>query len=157
MRSQVGQALLEAGRSIAVAESLTAGMVCSALAETAGISQILRGSITAYATELKAQLLGVDEELLAAHGPVHPQVAAQMAAGACRRLGADIAVSTTGVAGPGPADGHEAGTVWIGREDGRAWRFAFGGDRQQVRRAATNAALHILADQVPHDVQQVWE
>ncbi|MDO5723463.1 MAG: nicotinamide-nucleotide amidohydrolase family protein [Flaviflexus sp.] len=157
MTGEIGQALLRSGRTIAVAESLTAGLVCSTLAETPGISQILRGSVTAYAVDVKVELLGVDSLLMRDHGPVHPRVAAEMAAGAARLLGAETAVSTTGVAGPGPADGHEAGTVWIGRENGRAWRFAFGGDRDQVRRAAANAALHILAGRVPADVKQVWE
>lgn len=152
-----GEILLRRGKTIAVAESLTAGMVCAALADTPGISAILRGSITAYATELKASLLGVDADLLAASGPVHPEVAAQMARGVADRLGASLAVSTTGVAGPGPADGHQAGTVWIGREDGRAYRLAFPGSRSEVRKRATDAALSILAEDIPAEVVEVWE
>ena len=69
---------------------------------------VVRGGVVAYATELKAQLLGVDAELLAASGPIHPDVAKQMAAGVRERLGADLGIATTGVAGPDPQDGHAA-------------------------------------------------
>ena len=105
--------LSDSGLTIAAAESLTGGLVCSALVDVPGASAVLRGSVTAYATELKAQVLGVDDARLASVGPVDAQVAQEMADGVAQLLGADVAVATTGVAGPGPADGHEAGTVYI--------------------------------------------
>ena len=106
-------ALGEHGQTVAVAESLTGGMLCSALVEVPGASAVVRGGVVAYATELKHRLLGVDAGLLAAHGPVDPEVAAQMAHGVRELLGADWGLATTGVAGPGPQDGIAAGTVYV--------------------------------------------
>lgn len=90
------------GWTLAVAESLTGGAVCARLVDVPGASRVLRGGVTAYATDLKASLLGVDDELLAARGAVDPDVAAAMAAGVRERLGADVGLATTGVAGPDP-------------------------------------------------------
>ena len=78
-----------------------------------GASAVVRGSVVAYATELKAQVLGVDADLLAAGGAVQAEVARQMATGVCRVLGADVGVATTGVAGPDPQDGQPVGTVFV--------------------------------------------
>lgn len=128
--------LTQTGLTIAAAESLTGGLVCSALVDVPGASVVLRGSVTAYATELKAQVLGVDAARLASVGPVDAQVAQEMADGAAQLLGADVAVATTGVAGPGPADGHEAGTVYIAAIApwGSVWRLLqLEGQRSQVR------------------------
>lgn len=128
--------LTQTGLTIAAAESLTGGLVCSALVDVSGASAVLRGSVTAYATELKAQVLGVDAARLASVGPVDAQVAQEMADGAAQLLGADVAVATTGVAGPGPADGHEAGTVYIAAIApwGSVWRLLeLEGQRSQVR------------------------
>lgn len=128
--------LSQVGLTIAAAESLTGGLVCSALVDVPGASAVLRGSVTAYATELKAQVLGVDAARLASVGPVDAQVAQEMADGAAQLLGADVAVATTGVAGPGPADGHEAGTVYIAAIApwGSVWRLLeLEGQRSQVR------------------------
>lgn len=128
--------LSQVGLTIAAAESLTGGLVCSALVDVPGASAVLRGSVTAYATELKAQVLGVDAARLASVGPVDAQVAQEMADGAAQLLGADVAVTTTGVAGPGPADGHEAGTVYIAAIApwGSVWRLLeLEGQRSQVR------------------------
>lgn len=121
------------GLTIAVAESLTGGLLLAELVAVPGASDVLRGGVVAYATELKARLLGVDAALLEANGPVDPDVAVQMARGARLRLGpgglpASIGLSTTGVAGPGPQDGHPAGTVFVGISVGdRAYptEFAF--------------------------------
>jgi nicotinamide-nucleotide amidase len=105
--------LAQSGQTLAVAESLTGGLVAAALTDVPGSSVAFRGGIVAYATELKAELLGVDAAMLAAHGPVYPAVAAAMAAGVRDRLGATVGAATTGVAGPGPQDGQPAGTVHI--------------------------------------------
>jgi len=102
-----------AGRTLAVAESLTGGAVADALVAVPGASASLRGAVVAYASDLKATLLDVPAELLARHGAVHPDVAAAMADGVRGRLGADYGLATTGVAGPDPQDGHRPGTVHV--------------------------------------------
>ncbi len=106
-------ALSERGQTVAVAESLTGGMICSSLIEIPGASAAVRGGVVAYATELKHRLLDVDGDLLARNGPVDPDVAAQMALGVRERLGADWGLSTTGVAGPDPQDGVAPGRVYL--------------------------------------------
>lgn len=136
--------LSQVGLTIAAAESLTGGLVCSALVDVPGASAVLRGSVTAYATELKAQVLGVDAARLASVGPVDAQVAQEMADGVAQLLGADVAVATTGVAGPGPADGHEAGTVYIAAIApwGSVWRLLeLEGQRSQIR---AQTVRHVL-------------
>ncbi|MCX3060493.1 CinA family protein [Streptomyces beihaiensis] len=111
--AEVLRLLTERGQTLAVAESLTGGLVAATLVEVPGASKAFRGSVTAYATELKHRLLGVDAELLAAHGPVHPEVALEMADGVREALGADWGIATTGVAGPDPQDGQPVGTVFV--------------------------------------------
>lgn len=136
--------LSQVGLTIAAAESLTGGLVCSALVDVPGASAVLCGSVTAYATELKAQVLGVDAARLASVGPVDAQVAQEMADGVAQLLGADVAVATTGVAGPGPADGHEAGTVYIAAIApwGSVWRLLqLEGQRSQIR---AQTVRHVL-------------
>lgn len=142
------------GQRIAVAESLTGGMLAAALVDIPGASRVLSGAIVAYDTELKATLLGVDADLLAARGPVDRDVAAHMAVGvrrACAVAGAaaDIGVATTGVAGPAadPQTGQPAGTVWIGVSSGGAAdavEYRFDGDRDAVRAHTVAAALGAL-------------
>ncbi|MER7913840.1 CinA family protein [Streptomyces sp. NPDC096068] len=105
--------LAERGQTLAVAESLTGGLVAAELTGVPGASASFRGSVTAYATALKHELLGVDGALLAERGAVDPEVASQMAAGVRARLGADWGIATTGVAGPDPQDGQPVGTVYV--------------------------------------------
>jgi nicotinamide-nucleotide amidase len=105
--------LTERGETVAVAESLTGGLLAAALVEVPGVSAVFRGGIVAYATDLKATLLGVPGALLERHGAVHPEVAAAMASGVRTRLNASFGLATTGVAGPDPADGQPVGTVFI--------------------------------------------
>src|SRR5699024_5290702 len=141
--------LSAAGVRLAVAESLTAGALAARLAAVPGVSGILRGGLVAYASEVKAELLGVDADLLRSGGPVQAEVAAQMARGAARVLGADVALATTGVAGPGPADGHPEGTFHVACAGPvgvrtRSWRVA--GTRPVVREAALAAALALAWD-----------
>lgn len=139
------------GTSVATGESLTAGLVCAALAEVPGASAVLRGGVTTYASDLKARVLGVDAGVLADGGPVQERVALAMAAGAAALLGADVGVATTGVAGPGPADGHRAGTVVVAlarpheAPAGRVLTLDLGGDRAAVRALAVRCALALLA------------
>ena len=146
-------ALLEAsGLTVAAAESLTGGQLVAELVAVPGASRVVRGGVVAYATDLKASLLGVDAALLAERGAIDAAVAEQMAEGVCLRLGADLGVATTGVAGPDPQDGHEPGTVHVAvHRVGRGTHteaHAFGGDRAAVRTATVHAALALLEDAV---------
>ena len=135
--------------TIAVAESLTGGLVVAELVSVPGASAVVRGGVVAYATELKARLLGVDPQLLAERSPVDPEVARQMAEGVRVRLGpggrpADIGLATTGVAGPEPQGGHPVGEVWLGLAmDGgaEARGLTLGGDRASIRAATVAASL----------------
>ncbi|SEC10181.1 nicotinamide-nucleotide amidase [Paramicrobacterium humi] len=145
--------LTAAGATVAVAESLTGGAVCAELIRPAGASAVVVGGIVAYATELKHALLGVDDKLLAEHGPVHAEVAAQMAAGVRRALAADgaaatIGVSTTGVAGPDPQSGQQPGTVFVGLDsDERSTvvPLTLSGDRDGIRAATVAAVIELLS------------
>lgn len=148
--ADVVAALRAAGVTVATAESLTGGLLCSTLVDVPGASTVVRGGVVAYATELKASVLGVDAGLLARTGPVDGDVAEQMARGARAVLGADVGVSTTGVAGPDAADGVPAGTVFVGLAadavagGARHVRLALDGDRTAVRRASVDAALRAV-------------
>jgi len=143
-------ALRSRGWTVAVAESLTGGLVCAALVDVPGASATLRGGVVAYATELKGALLGVDATLLATRGAVDPDVARQMADGVRGRLGADVGLATTGVAGPDAQDGHPPGTVHVAvaTPDGVTVRsLHLVGDRADVRAGAVDAVLR-LAEEV---------
>jgi PncC family amidohydrolase len=139
--------LERSGESVAVAESLTGGLVTAALTSVPGASEVVRGGVVAYAIAVKSQVLGVDADLLAARGPVHASVAEQMAAGARRLLRATYGVATTGEAGPGSASGRRVGTVVVafaGPDSVRHVELVAEGDRWAVREAATEAALALL-------------
>jgi nicotinamide-nucleotide amidase len=143
----VVRALKARGETVATAESLTAGLVAAEITTVPGASAVLRGGLVVYATDLKATLAGVDAALLAAHGAVHPEVARQLAEGARTRCGATWGLGLTGVAGPDPQDGVDAGTVHIGLSgpSGSAVEtITVGGDRHEVRSASVIAALDLL-------------
>lgn len=123
--------------------------MCATLVDTPGASTCVRGGACTYATDTKNSVLGVDAGHLRTAGPVDPDTATMMARGACRLYDADYAVATTGVAGPGPADGHEAGTVFLSvyrRADdlSRTYHYHFSGDRSHVRRCAVSQILTIV-------------
>jgi nicotinamide-nucleotide amidase len=133
--------------TVGTAESLTGGLVCAALTSVPGASTVVRGSVVAYASAVKADVLGVDRELLAREGAVCEPVAAQLADGIRRVLGCAVGVSTTGVAGPDPADGQPVGTVFVGVSG--PWgilveRLALTGDRAEIRAASVLAVLTLL-------------
>ncbi|MCC2029158.1 CinA family protein [Microbacterium sp. YMB-B2] len=142
-------ALTARGWTIGVAESLTGGALSAEIVSVPGASATLLGGVVAYATPVKASLLGVDAALLAEHGAVHPEVAIQMARGVREAVqvdgrGADVGVSTTGIAGPDSPDGQPVGTVHIGvaTPDGaHAYGFRFDGGRAAVRAASVQAAV----------------
>ncbi|CAL9548070.1 CinA-like protein [Streptomyces sp. enrichment culture] len=143
------------GATLAVAESLTGGLVAAQITSVPGASKVFLGSVTAYATGLKHRLLGVDAALLAARGAVDPQVAAQMAAGVRKALGADWGVATTGVAGPDPQDGQPVGTVFVAVDGpsgtagdsasgGKVEALRLNGDRAEIRMESTRSVLGLL-------------
>jgi nicotinamide-nucleotide amidase len=137
------------GQTVATAESLTAGLVAAELTSVPGSSAVLRGGLIVYATELKAELAGVDRQLLAEHGAVHPDVAAQLAEGARERCGATWGLGLTGVAGPDPQDGVQPGTVYIavaGPPGVEVRRLGLSGDRRDVRTGSVAAVLELLRD-----------
>lgn len=146
--------LIGRGWTVAVAESLTGGLVVSSLVAVPGASAALRAGIVAYATPIKHSLLGVDAALLAAAGAVHPEVARQMAEGVRRAASvgsapADVGIATTGVAGPAAQDGQPVGTVHlaVAAPGGtRVITLALHGDRDEIRSEATAAALALAVD-----------
>jgi nicotinamide-nucleotide amidase len=142
-------ALIRREETVATAESLTAGLVCAALTEVPGSSAAVRGGLVVYATDLKSALAGVSPDLLATHGAVHPEVAAQLAEGARERCRADWGVGLTGVAGPDPQDGVVPGTVHVavaGEGVRTIRKLEFSGVRAQVRAASVTAALDLLRE-----------
>lgn len=146
------RSLTERGLTIAVAESLTGGLVVAELVSVPGASAVVRGGIVAYATDLKHDLLGVDAALLAAGGPIQASVAEQMASGVRARLRADIGLATTGAAGPDPQDGHAPGEVWIAvatLAGIRSVRLELGGDRATIRRETVDAVIELASTSLP--------
>ena len=136
------------GLTLATAESCTGGMVAERITSVPGSSDVFVGAIVAYANEVKERELGVPAEVLARHGAVSAEAAAAMAAGACERLGVDVAVAVTGIAGPdGGTEEKPVGLVYLhveGPEGGRGVDFLFPGDRGSIRRRATVTALHLV-------------
>ncbi|MEU4316433.1 CinA family protein [Nocardia sp. NPDC024068] len=140
-------ALRETGQTVATAESLTAGLVSATIAGVPGASTVLRGGLVVYATDLKHRLAGVDEQVLAAEGPVAASTAEQLAVGARSRCIADWGLALTGVAGPDPQDGIEVGTVFLGLAGPghtEVMRLKLTGDRWNIRFTATRTAIHEL-------------
>ena len=139
--------------TIAAAESLTGGELTAELTRVPGASAAVLGGVVAYATPLKHSLLGVDQVLLDAEGPVHPEVARQLAEGVRERLAvdgrpADIGIATTGVAGPDPQGGRPVGTVFVGLATAAATRvveLSFEGTRSEIRQRVVVEALRELA------------
>lgn len=152
--------LTEHGETVALAESLTGGLLTSALVDVPGASAVVRGGVVAYATDLNATLLGVDEELLARVGAVHHEVALQMASGVRERLAATYGLATTGVAGPDPQDGRAPGTVFVAvatsEQGGVATEEAIAGDRAAVRSGTVLLALELLAAQLGLHLPDGW-
>jgi len=137
---------------LATAESCTGGLVAAALTAIAGSSDVVERSFVTYSNEAKMELLGVSAETIAAHGAVSAQTAAAMARGAIARAPVDLAVSITGVVGPGGGTPQKpVGLVYLGvaRKDGtaRIERRIFPGDRTEIRNAALLLALELLYDE----------
>ena len=142
-------ARLLAGRTIGVAESCTGGLLAARLTDRPGASEHVAGGVVAYSNEAKVELLGVDPALIERHGAVSGEVAEAMAAGALSRFGADVAVSVTGVAGPGGgSEGKPVGTVFwcVARADAEPHvrGVLLPGDRAEIRDRSTTVAMHLL-------------
>jgi nicotinamide-nucleotide amidase len=148
----IAEMVLELGReqglTLATAESCTGGLVAARLTNVPGSSDVFRGGVVSYANDVKEDALGVPRELLERHGAVSAEAAAAMAQGARERLGADVAVAVTGVAGPGGGTEEKpVGLVFVhvtGPEGEEARRIELPGDREMIRGRATAAALHLV-------------
>jgi len=141
--------LTAARLSVAVAESLTGGLVMTALTSVPGASAVVRGGVVAYATEVKREVLGVDGDLLDSKGAVDAEVALQMARGVREHIGADFGLATTGVAGPDEQDGKAPGVVFVAVDtpfDHWYRELLLEGDREQIRTRSAIAVLELLTE-----------
>lgn len=150
LEHQIGELLRSRGMQLAVAESCTGGLVAHRITNIAGSSEYFPGGVVAYAYEAKVNLLGVSWDTLHAHGAVSSEVVLEMAHGARRILDAHIAVSISGIAGPGGGLPEKpVGTTWVGlvAPDG-AWarHFCWDGDREHNKAASAQAALEFVRD-----------
>ena len=155
LESAIVGELVRRGLTVATAESCTGGAVADALVGVAGASQTFRGAIVAYANDVKTSLLGVPEATLASVGAVSEETALAMARGARQRLSVDVALSTTGIAGPdGGTPDKPVGLVWFGYAgpDGsaEAVKMTFPGTRADIRTRATTAALSLIWRRLEH-------
>lgn len=135
--------------TIATAESLTAGMLSSRIADVAGASAVLHGGVVAYNNTIKHRLLGVSADTLAARGAVDSETAKQMARGARDRFGSDLGIATTGVAGPEPSEGKAVGIVFIALatpDETLVKLVRFDGTRDKIRRSTVAASLKLVAE-----------
>ena len=140
--------LIEKKLTVTTAESCTGGLIASALVDVAGVSEVYREGYITYSNEAKEKLLGVRKETIEAHTEVSAETAAEMAEGAAGNAGADLALSSTGIAGPGGGSAERpVGLVYLGLYDrGRivTERHVFSGDRASVRSQAAAASIRML-------------
>jgi PncC family amidohydrolase len=147
---RVGEAMRAAGLRLATAESCTGGLVAHLITEVSGSSDYFAGALVTYSNELKEALADVPADVLAAHGAVSAQVARAMAEGARRRLGVDVAVSVTGIAGPdGGSAAKPVGLTYVGVADEEGVdvrRYVWDGDRAGNKRRSAEAALDLVLE-----------
>ena len=157
LENQIGDLLRARGLKLATAESCTGGLIASRITDVPGSSEYFLGGVAAYAYEAKVALLGVSWDTLKAYGAVSRETVIEMARGARKVLNADIAVSVSGIAGPGGGlPGKPVGTTWIGlsTSDGEWARlFHFDGDRVQNKSLAADAALQFLIDYLTGNIK----
>ena len=138
------------GKTLVSAESLTGGGIGAALTAVPGSSEVYKGGIISYTNAVKETVLGVPREILEQYGAVSQWTAECMASGVRKKLDADVAVSVTGLAGPGADEyGNPVGTVFIGYEDARhsvVEHFVFSGSREEVRSQTIRAALELILE-----------
>ena len=147
---ELAQRLIASGKTIATAESCTGGNIAHNITLLAGSSQYFLGGIVSYANEVKMNVLGVRKEDLEKYGAVSQAVVESMATGACKTIGSDYSVATSGVAGPGGgSDEKPVGTVWMAVSDGKKtvsklWHFD--GNREEIIEKATKTAIFMLLE-----------
>ena len=145
MEKRVIEKLRERGLMLATAESCTGGLCAKRLTDVAGASQVFCGGVVSYTNDVKMRLLGVKEETLAQFGAVSGETAREMAEGARKATGADVAVSVTGVAGPSSDEmGNVVGTVFIAfssEQETVSEKLQLSGDREKIREQSVNAML----------------
>jgi PncC family amidohydrolase len=150
IETKVGELLRVRGLNLATAESCTGGLVADRITNVPGSSEYFRGGVVAYAYEAKVALLKVSWDTLRTHGAVSRETVIEMARGARTALGADIAVSVSGIAGPGGGlPDKPVGTTWIGLSTTGGdwgWKFVWEGDRLQNKSLSADAALEFLLD-----------
>lgn len=157
LENMIGDLLRARKMKLATAESCTGGLIASRITDVAGSSEYFLGGVAAYAYEAKVALLGVSWDTLKAHGAVSRETVLEMARGARKTLNADVAVSVSGIAGPGGGmPDKPVGTTWIGlsASDGEWARlFHFDGDRIQNKSLAADAALQFLTDYLTGNIK----
>ena len=149
--ARVLETLAGRGETLATAESLTGGLLCSRLTDVPGASRSFVGGVVSYATRVKVSLLGVPPEVVQEHGVVSEECALAMAHGVRGRLDATWGLATTGVAGPDQQEGRAVGTVWVaiaGPAGATARLLALGGDRAAIRQTSCDAVLELLAQEL---------
>lgn len=148
--ARVVETLKSQNKSISVAESLTGGGLASMIVSVPGASDVFRGGVVAYQPEVKTKVLGVSATAIHDHTTVCPEVVSQMAEGALALFDSDCSLATTGVAGPGPSEGHPAGTVYVSLvirgERPEVRRLELSGDRDRVRELSCEAALELFCE-----------
>ena len=151
MEVEVGNLLNKHKLMIAVAESATGGLISHLITNVPGSSDYFKGSIIAYSNEIKMNILGVKKDTLKEYGPVSRQTAEEMAVGVKRLMNADIALATTGSAGPSAMPGKPVGLVYIALASGHGTRvqeFVFHGNRDENKKAFSHAALAMLKEEL---------
>jgi PncC family amidohydrolase len=155
LETQIGRLLQERGLKLVLAESCTGGLLGSRITDVPGSSEYFLGSVVAYAYEAKADLLGVSWDTLNTKGAVSRETVLEMARGIRNSMKANIAISVSGIAGPGGGTPEKpVGTTWIGLvtdEGEQAQIFEFSGNREENKISAVNAALKLLLDYLQGD------
>lgn len=148
---QVVEKLSEKKLTIATAESLTAGLVSSLLAEITGASKVLKGGIVAYQNEIKEKVLNIDPQIIIKHSSVSKEVALLMAENVRKLLEADLGVSTTGVAGPATLGNKKVGTVFVAisfKDHNMCLELNLTGDRQAIRQESCNKLFQLILEKL---------
>ena len=147
LAQRVVRRFAENGWTLAVAESVTGGMVCQTITEIPGASTMLRGGVVAYATDAKHDILDVPDSVLRDYGAVSAESAIAMAQNVARKFTSDVGIATTGVAGPQRQENQPVGTVFIGlsvRGEGQAFRLDLDGSRREIRETTVERVLSYL-------------
>lgn len=141
--------LIEKKLTLSVAESLTAGLLASKIAEVSGVSKVFKGGVVAYQNQIKSDVLGLRQETLEKYGAVSQETVIEMAAGVGKKFNTSVAIATSGIAGPNPAEGKPVGLVFIGVwADGETWveHLQLTGGREMIRQATCGLAIEFALE-----------